>query len=114
MEQWSDAFRSSEIIYTLINKQEKKLVRSHLQIFFTQLSLIFFKSGNYLFHSYALMNQHSIVQKNQAMSAEEKSRLSGEVVFSALSATLNSRLSSFERLSTNYLPKELRKEFENS
>lgn len=60
------------------------------------------------------MNQHSIVQKNQGMSAEEKSRLSGEVVFSALSATLNSRLSSFERLSTNYLPKELRKEFENS
>lgn len=30
MEQWSDAFRSSEIIYTLINKQDKKLVRAHL------------------------------------------------------------------------------------
>ena len=35
MEQWSDAYRTSEIIFTLINKQEKKVVRSHLQTFFT-------------------------------------------------------------------------------
>ena len=56
MEQWSDAYRTADVIYTLINKQEKKIVRSHLQTFFTQLSMIFFKSGNYLFHSYALVN----------------------------------------------------------
>ena len=30
MEQWSDAFRTSETIYFLINKQEKKVVRGHL------------------------------------------------------------------------------------
>lgn len=114
MGQWSDAYRTSEIIFTLINKQEKKVVRSHLQTFFTQLSTIFFKSGNYLFHSYALMNQHSIVQKNQTVTEEEKAKLSGELVFSALSATLNNRLSNFERLSTNYMPKEIAKEFENS
>lgn len=35
MEQWTDAYRTSEIIFTLINKQEKKVVRSHLQTFFT-------------------------------------------------------------------------------
>lgn len=64
MEAWTDAYRTSEIIFTLINKQEKRVVKSHLQTFFTQLSLIFFKSGNYLFHSYALMNQHSIAQRN--------------------------------------------------
>lgn len=114
MEQWSDAFRTSETIYFLINKQEKKVVRGHLQTFFTQLSNIFFKSGNYLFHSYALMNQHSIVHRTGAASAEGRAQLSGELVFSALSATLNNRLSNFERLSTNYLPKEIRKEFESS
>mmetsp|Transcript_26161 Transcript_26161/g.32706 ORF Transcript_26161/g.32706 Transcript_26161/m.32706 type:complete len:455 (+) Transcript_26161:453-1817(+) len=114
MEQWTDAYRTSEIIFTLINKQEKKVVRSHLQTFFTQLSNIFFNSGNYLFHSYALMNQHSIIMKNTTVSDGSKATLSGELVFSALSATLNNRLSNFERLSTNYLPKEVRKEFENS
>ena len=114
MEQWSDAYRTSEIIFNLINKQEKKDVRAHLQTFFTQLSNIFFQSGNYLFHSYALMNQHSIKQRNQSVTHEERAILSGELVFSSLSATLNNGLSNFERLSTNYLPKELRKEFENS
>jgi hypothetical protein len=48
------------------------------------------------------------------LTEEDKAVLSGELVFSALSATLNNRLSNFERLSTNYLPKEIRKEFENS
>lgn len=114
MEQWSDAYKTSEIIFTLINKQEKKVVKSHLWTFFTQLSHIFYKTGNYLFHSYALMNEHSIQQRNAAMSVEDRARLSGELVFSALSATLNNRLSNFERLSTNYLPKEIRKEFESS
>ena len=114
MGHWSDAYRTSEVIFFLINKQEKKIVRATLQTFFTQLSLIFFKSGNYLFHSYATLNQHQIVMKNTTVSEDDKAKLSGELVFSALSATLNNRLSNFERLSTNYLPKELRKEFENS
>lgn len=114
MEHWTDAFRTSEIIFQLINKQEKKVIRSHLQTFFTQLSNIFFQSGNYLFHSYALNNQHSIIMKNMHVTEEDKAKISGELVFSALAATLNNRLSNFERLSTNYLPKEARREFENS
>ena len=54
------------------------------------------------------------MQRNTTVSNEERALLSGELVFSALSATLNNGLSNFERLSTNYLPKEIRKEFENS
>ena len=114
MGHWSDAYRTSEVIFFLINKQEKKIVRATLQTFFTQLSLIFFNSKNYLFHSYALLNQHQIVMKNTTVSEEDKAKLSAELVFSTLSATLNNRLSNFERLSTNYLPKELRKELESS
>ena len=30
MEQWSDAYRTSEIIHSLLNKQDKKVVRGHL------------------------------------------------------------------------------------
>ena len=33
--------------------------------------------------------------------------MSAELVFSALSVSLTNRLSNFERLSTNYLPKEI-------
>jgi len=52
--------------------------------------------------------------KNMHVTEEDKAKISGELVFSALAATLNNRLSNFERLSTNYLPKEARREFENS
>jgi len=60
------------------------------------------------------MNQHSIMQRKQTTTNEEKAILSGELVFSTLSASLNNGLSNFERLSTNYMPKELRKDFESS
>jgi hypothetical protein len=52
------------------------------------------------------------MQRNQTISSDQRAILSGELVFSALSATLNNGLSNFERLSTNYLPKEIRREFE--
>jgi hypothetical protein len=48
------------------------------------------------------------------MTPQEKSEMSAELVFSALSSSVNNRLIKFERLSTNYLPKAVREDFENS
>jgi len=48
------------------------------------------------------------------MEAKDKAELSAELVYSALSSSVNNRLSNFERLSTNYLPKAVREDFENS
>jgi len=48
------------------------------------------------------------------MSAEEKSALASELVCGALSVPINNRLSNFERLSTQYLPADMRDEIENS
>lgn len=64
MEEWSDAYRTSETIFTLINKQEKRVVKNYLQSFFTHLAQIFWKSDNHLFHAYALMNLHQIMSKS--------------------------------------------------
>ena len=72
MQEWSDAYKTSEIIFTLINKQEKKIVKNALESFFTDLASIFWKSENYLFHSYALLNLHSIIMKSNVMSASDK------------------------------------------
>jgi hypothetical protein len=54
MKEWSDGFRTSEAIYTLINKQEQSKIKGHLQNFFKHLIQIFWKSGNLLFHAFAL------------------------------------------------------------
>ena len=113
MEEWSDAFKASDIIFILINKQDKKIVKGHLESFFTDLAQIFWKSDHHLFHSYALMNVHPIIMKGP-QSALEKATMSAELVFSALSVSLTNRLSNFERLSTNYLPKEIQNQYENS
>ena len=115
MEEWSDARKTSEEIFTLINKKSsKKIEKVHLQSFFTDLSCIFWKSKNYLFHSYALLNVYPIFTKSTGLSAEDKAIKQAELVFSALSVSLTNRLSNFERLSTNYMPKEIRQEFENT
>ena len=58
MEEWTDAYRTSETIFMLINKQEKKVVKTYLQSFFTHLGEIFWRSDNHLFHAYALLNLH--------------------------------------------------------
>ena len=34
MEQWSDAYKTSELIFMLINKLERKVVKGHLQNMF--------------------------------------------------------------------------------
>jgi hypothetical protein len=114
MEEWTDAYKTSETIFTLINKQDKKIVKTYLQDFFSQLSQIFWRSDNLLFHGYALSNLHQIVSKSTTMPAAEKAQLSAELVFSALASSINNRLSNFERLSTNYLPKAVREDFQSS
>ena len=58
MKVWSDAFRTTENIYYLINrmKHQASRIRQILSEFFTNLSEIFWESEFYLFHSYAVMN----------------------------------------------------------
>jgi len=62
MEEWSDAFRTSENIYNLINRKSQKNIKAHLTDFFKHLSSIFWKSENYLFHTYALQNLHQVTK----------------------------------------------------
>ena len=64
MEEWTDAFRTSESIFMLINRKKEKDIKIHLEGFFTHLSSIFWKSGNHLFHTYALQNIIKINAKN--------------------------------------------------
>lgn len=60
MQEWTDAHRNCANIYQLMKKVSKS--KSDQQIkelyseFFGHLSSIFWQSGLYLFHTYALMN----------------------------------------------------------
>lgn len=101
MKAWTDAFKTSENIYQLINRQKHHASRMKqiLSEFFTNLSLIFWESDFYLFHAYALMNLQSIIKLSKTLSDTDKSQMATKFVLATLSIPLNSRLSNFERLS---------------
>ena len=60
MHEWTDAHRTSSIIYHLMSKASKKKSESQIKDiyseFFGHLSNIFFESELYLFHTHALQN----------------------------------------------------------
>ena len=41
MEEWTDAFRTSESIFTLINRKKEKDIKLYLEGFYTHLASIF-------------------------------------------------------------------------
>lgn len=114
MGEWSDAFRTSDIIFHLINRREKHVPKQILESFYTNLASIFWNSGNDLFHTYALQNQLKFVRQSTTKTAEQKSVLACQLVLSALAVPLNNKISNFQRLSTAYLPKDMQDAVENS
>jgi translation initiation factor 3 subunit A len=114
MKEWTDGYRTCETIYTLMNKQEQSNIKGHLQNFFRHLVQIFWKSNNHLFHAFALQNLLSIGKSSLKISQEEKLSLASEFVFAALSVPLSNKLTTHERISSDYLPKDIQDEVDMS
>lgn len=114
MEEWSDAYRTSTIIFNLINKKDRQDMKQCLESFYTNLANIFWKSGNTIFHTYALQNLLKIVRTSNTKTPEQKQILISQLVLSALSVPLNNKISNFERLTTSYMPKDMQDAVENS
>jgi hypothetical protein len=95
MEEWTDAFRTCETIFALINRRDKHVQKQILQQFYTQLASIFWKSGNDLFHTYALLNQLKFVRQSTTKTPEQKQLLACQLVLSALSVPLNNKICNF-------------------
>ena len=106
MKVWSDAFRTTDNIYQLINRQKHHASRMKqiLYDFFANLSEIFWQSEFYLFHSYSIMNLQQIIKTNKTLTDQQKGVMTAQFVLSVLSIPLNNRLSNFERLSVQYIP----------
>ena len=77
MKVWSDAFRTSENIYQLINRQKHHAAKMKqiLADFFNNLALIFWESDFYLFHAYSLMNLQQIIKAQKTMTDIQKAQM---------------------------------------
>lgn len=76
--------------------------------FFGHLSSIFWESGLYLFHTYALQNVQHLAKSMKGSTGISRKSINDKFVLAALSIPLNNKLSNFERLSFNYLPSSVR------
>lgn len=67
LEEWQDAFRTSESVYSLVNKQSSQMnkIKSILQDFYKKLGLIFWQNRFQLFYAYAYFNFQTILKQNK-------------------------------------------------
>lgn len=91
MKEWSDAFRTSQSIYMLINKQKHNLskMKQTLYNFFFHLGSIFWESQYFLFHAYSQRNLSDIIKSNKQIKVEEREKTTAEAVLAALSIPLD-------------------------
>mmetsp|Transcript_16027 Transcript_16027/g.11284 ORF Transcript_16027/g.11284 Transcript_16027/m.11284 type:complete len:147 (+) Transcript_16027:696-1136(+) len=99
--QWSDAFRTCQSIYQLINRGNAQTtkIKNYLHDFFTNLSEIFWESDYQMFHSYSLMNVYQIVKSNKTIEIEEKNSMAVKFVLASLAVPLHDSIGNFERIS---------------
>ena len=107
MGELSDAFKTCENIYELINRAKHSnasRMKQTLINFFNSLQGIFWEGNYYLFHAYALMNLQSITKSNRNIPESDKAKTTINFLLSVFSVPLHNRISHLEKLSTQYLP----------
>ena len=107
MNELSDAFKTCENIYELINRAKHSnasKMKQTLISFFNSLQGIFWEGNFFLFHAYALMNLQAIIKSNRNISDAEKAQATAKFLLSVFSVPLHNRINNLEKLSTQYQP----------
>jgi hypothetical protein len=108
MGEWTDAHKTSNNIYQLMSRVNKKQTDQEIKTlyieFFGHLAKIFWESKLYMFHTYAMYNVYYLTKSIKDASAETKFKNNERLVLAALSIPLNGKMSNFERLPFTFLP----------
>jgi hypothetical protein len=101
---WSDAFKTSESVYQLINRQSSQAQRMKTIImqFYDKLAQIFWQNNFHLFNSYSHFNFITIQKANKQLKMEVKQKAATHFILSCLCIPLNNQISNFERLTQVY------------
>jgi len=90
MELWQEAYKSTEDLHNLMQlskEKEKRSIKPQSYVnYFDKLSLIFWKGGNRLFHSAALLQKYNIYKDmKKSFTGEEASEQATRVLLATLS-----------------------------
>ncbi|XP_064630088.1 eukaryotic translation initiation factor 3 subunit A-like [Lineus longissimus] len=85
MELWQEAFKAVEDIYGLVSMSKKPPKPSLMANYYQKLGMVFWKSGNHLFHACAWHRLFQLCrEQKKSLSAEELQRMASRVLCATL------------------------------
>ena len=101
MELWQEAYKAVEDIHGLMSLSKKVFQPKMMANYYQKLALVFWKSGNFLFHAAAVFKHFQLTREmKKNISADELARMASRVLAACLCAPLPSQHPEFDRWGT--------------
>ena len=108
MELWQEAYKAVEDIHGLMSLSKKVFQPKMMANYYQKLALVFWKSGNFLFHAAAVFKHFQLTREmKKNISGEELAKMASRVVAACLCVPLPSQHPEFDRfIETDRSPAE--------
>eukprot|EP00088_Acartia_fossae_P002760 TRINITY_DN1113_c0_g1_i1.p1 TRINITY_DN1113_c0_g1~~TRINITY_DN1113_c0_g1_i1.p1 ORF type:complete len:1134 (-),score=468.42 TRINITY_DN1113_c0_g1_i1:209-3610(-) len=98
MELWQEAYKAVEDIHNLMAISKKALQPKMMAQYYLKLALVFWKSGNQLFHAAAVFKHFQLVREmKKHLSLDDMARMANKVLAACLCVPLPSHHPEFDR-----------------
>merc|ERR1712106_309168 len=108
MELWQEAYKAVEDIHGLMSLSKKVFQPKMMANYYQKLALVFWKSGNFLFHAAAVFKHFQLTREmKKNISTEELAKMASRVLAACLCVPLPSQHPEFDRfIETDRYPAE--------
>jgi len=108
MELWQEAYKAVEDIHGLMSLSKKVFQPKMMANYYQKLALVFWKSGNFLFHAAAVFKHFQLTREmKKNISTEELAKMASRVLAACLCVPLPSQHPEFDRfIETDRSPAE--------
>jgi len=108
MELWQEAYKAVEDIHGLMTLSKKVFPPKMMANYYQKLALVFWKSGNLLFHAAAVLKHFQLTREmKKNLSAEETGKMASRVLAACLAVPIPSQRADFDKfIETDRTPQE--------
>merc|ERR1719412_3426014 len=108
MELWQEAYKAVEDIHGLMSLSKKTFQPKMMANYYQKLALVFWKSGNHLFHAAAVFKHFQLTREmKKNISPEEQGKMASRVLAACLAVPIPSQHPEFDKfIETDRTPQE--------